>query len=125
MLRLLLDEHITPELAIQVRAHEPALTVETLQGWQGGAYRQAADDVLMQAARHTQLTLGTFDQKTIVPLLKAWAEQGTAHAGVILVDERTFAPNDLGGLLRALLQPWRDHGTEEWQNRVVYLRKHS
>lgn len=34
-----------------------------------------------------------------LPLLKTWAEEDRAHGGVIFVDEKTFSPSDIGGLV--------------------------
>jgi len=65
--------------------------------------------------------LVTYDLRTIVPLLKAWGEQGVDHGGVILVDGRTLAPNDFGGLTRALGALWNAERRASWANRVIYL----
>ena len=63
-----------------------------------------------------------FDLKTILPLLRLWTEQGTDHAGVILVDEKTFAQNDTGGLSAGLCALWKAESDAIWTNRVIYLR---
>ena len=34
--------------------------------------------------------------------LLAWAEEGRTHGGIIFVDEKTIAPSDLGGQVRAI-----------------------
>ena len=56
---------------------------------------------LNEAAKQ-KLTLVTYDRRTIPPLLKAWAEEGLRHAGVIFVDDKTISPADIGGLVSAL-----------------------
>jgi hypothetical protein len=67
------------------------------------------------------MTLVTYDQATIPPLLQVWGEQGISHAGVILVNRRTIAPNDFGGLIRALTRLWDRAEGLDWTNRMVYL----
>jgi len=79
------------------------------------------DDEMLAVAHAHKLTLVTYDQRTIVPLIKRLAESAASHAGIILVDERTFAPSDLGGLARALGVLWDELGRSDWTNRVVYL----
>jgi hypothetical protein len=79
--------------------------------------------VVLREAHKQRLTLVTFDLKTIPPLLRLWAEQGIDHGGVILVDERTFAQNDIGGLITALCVLSKAEAESVWTNRVVYLRR--
>jgi hypothetical protein len=56
-----------------------------------------------------------------MPLLKSWAEQGIAHGGVVFVDDRTIAQNDLGGLLRSLGALWSEKENSAWRNAVSFL----
>jgi hypothetical protein len=65
--------------------------------------------------------LVTYDQRTIVPLLRVWTEQEIAHGGVILIDERTIAQSNIGGLVRALAHLWEAEHQTDWTNQVVYL----
>lgn len=123
MLRLLLDEHIPPAIAVQVRARNPAIAITSMREWEQGAYLHAADEVLLQAAYEQRLSLMAYDQRTIGPLLKVWGEQGTAHGGVIFVNRATFAQNDIGSVVRALLALWSARGQEDWVDRVVYLAR--
>ena len=122
MLRLLLDEHIPRAVAQQLRARSPDFPIEELHEWERGMYLHAQDDVLLQAAYRQRLTLLTYDQHTIAPLVKSWAEQDVSHAGVILVSGRTIALNDIGGLVRTLVKLWDEQGHLDWANRVIYLR---
>ncbi len=120
MLRLLLDEHISPAVAEQLRRHNPQVVIVSLQEWENGRHLQASDPTLLSAAEQ-QLTLVTCDQRTIIPLLKEWGEQGRSHGGVVLIDAQTVMPNDIGGLVRALAGLWQSLGQVEWADRVVYL----
>lgn len=123
MLRLLLDEHLSPALAASLRASIPVLTTLTLQEWDGGAHLQSNDEDLLVAAHARHLTLVTYDQRTIVPLLRLWGERGLDHGGAILIDTRTLAPNNLGGLMRGLAGLWAARGQLDWTNRAVYLTR--
>ncbi len=120
MLRLLLAEHLSPVIAEQLRLHHPTIAIFSLQEWEGGAYLGADDARLLEAAHGQGLTLVTSDQRTIVPLLKSWAEAGIDHGGVIVVT-RGFDQRDVGGFIAALVALWHDLGDLDWTNRVVYL----
>ena len=78
--------------------------------------------LLLDAAKQG-LTFVTYNRRTIPPLLKAWAEQERAHAGLIFVDEKTIAACDIGGLRNALSKLFRETGAWEWTNLVCCLQK--
>ena len=67
----------------------------------------------------------TYDRRTIPRLLLRWAELQETHAGVVFVDERTIAPNDLPELARSLILLWDDHRNLDWSNRLGFLRRSS
>ncbi len=119
-LRLLLDEHLSPAIAEQLRLHHPDVAIFSLQEWEGGAYLRAEDARLLEAAYRQELTLVTSDQRIIVPLLKSWAEAGIDHSSVIVVT-RSSDQRDVGGFITALVALWHDLGDLDWTNRVVYL----
>lgn len=123
MLSFLLDEHISPVVAQQIKAKEPRIDVFPLLTWQGGAYLGVPDEVILQAATANQLTLVTYDQNTIPPILCTWGERGEAHAGVIFVDYQSNPPQDFGGLIQALLGLWLQEGERDWKNRLMYLKR--
>lgn len=83
----------------------------------------AEDRVFLPEAKKEGLTLVSYDQKTIRPLLKEWAEQGIDHGGLVFVDDKTIAPQDFGSLIEALCQLWKSERRANWINRVVFLRK--
>ena len=91
--------------------------------WQDGRLSGVPDDLLLTEAHQHKLTLVTYDQATIVPLLKSWAEQGISHSGVIFIDDQTIRQNDFGGIIRALAQLWETGRRENWLSRVVYLTR--
>ncbi len=121
MLKLLLDEHLSPQIAAQFRSKEPRADIESVLFWKGGRFAGSADEVLLTGATDAAWTLVTYDLATIVPLLKTWGEQGIEHSGVILVDDRTIAPNDIGALIEALRNVWATSRNDDWRNVVVYL----
>ncbi len=121
MLRLLTDEQISPAVAKQARVRCPNMSIIAIRSWRDGHFLSAADELILREAHECKLTLVTFDLRTIPPLLRSWAEQEIDHGGVVLVDERTIAQNDVGGLVAALCALWKAEGDTDWNNRVVYL----
>ena len=47
---------------------------------------------------------------------------GISHGGVVFVDERSIAPNDIGGLVRALIRLRDAESDVDWRDRIVYLK---
>jgi len=123
MLKLLLDEHISPDVAAGLRRRIPALMIRTMADWEGGNFLGQEDAVCMQEASVQGLTLVTYDRRTIPPLLKRWAEEGRSHAGVIFVDEKTISPADIGGLVKALTLMVKQTRAQEWRDRILFLRR--
>ena len=82
----------------------------------------AEDRLILQEASKECLTLVSYDQKTIRPLLKEWVEQDIQHCGVVFVDEKSIRPNDFGGLVKALGALWKSEKNAAWKDRVVFLK---
>ena len=112
MLKLLLDEHISPKVAAGLCRRDPKIAVHTMPEWEGGAFLGQEDSVFLQEAFIQKLTLVTYDCRTIPTLLKGWAEAGRQHAGVIFVDEKTISPANLGKLVECLDKLVRE--TRHW-----------
>ena len=123
MLKLLLDEHVSPAVGEGLRIRRKGLVVRWMLEWEKGRFLGVEDSVWLAAAQVQGLTLLTYDRRTIPPILKAWAEEGRAHGGVIFVDEKTIFRADVGGLIRAVLSLWDADGCMDWTNRVRYLRR--
>jgi len=123
MLKLLLDEHISPQVAKGLRRAIRPVVVYALADWEHGNFLGQDDDACPREASVQGLTLVTYDRRTIPPLLKAWAEAGLEHGGVIFVDEKTTSPADIGGLVGALRELVREAEDWDWAGRVCFLRR--
>ena len=121
MLRLLTDEQISPAVARQASSRCRGIDIIAIRTWEGGQFLSTPDEMILQEAHKQRITLVTFDLRTIPPLLRLWAERGIDHSGVILVDERTFAQHDIGGLTAALCAIWKAQSDSDWTNRVLFL----
>jgi len=122
VLKLLLDEHISPDVALGVRRRNRSVSVLAMAEWEDGSYLGQSDAACLQAAAAQALTLVTYDRRTIPPLLKAWAEEGRQHAGVVFVDEKTISPADIGGLVVALARLAKQAQGWDWADRICFLR---
>ena len=123
MLKLLLDEHISPQVADGLRRRNRVLEVHGMAGWENGNFLGREDSACLLEAEGQRLTLVTYDRRTIPPLLKTWAEEERKHGGVIFVDEKTISPADIGGLVLALIHLFKETGRWDWTDRVYFLRR--
>jgi hypothetical protein len=123
MLKFLLDEHISPEVAKGLRRSSRAIVVHALVEWEGGNFLVQEDSACLREATAPGLTLVTYGRRTIPPLLKVWAEEGRQHFGVVFVDEKTISPANICGLVRALARLARETGNWDWTNRICFLRR--
>jgi len=123
MLKLLLDEHISPDVANGLRRRNRAIDIRYVAEWESGRFLGQDDRACLREAAFQGLTLVTYDRRTIPPLLKTWAEEERTHGGVIFVDEKTISPADIGGLVRALTSLARETRSWDWTNRVYFLRR--
>jgi hypothetical protein len=123
VLRYLLDEHLSPAIAAEIAAHRLEIPIVALRDWQDGAFLGADDATILVAAHADGRSLVTFDLRTIPPLLRTWSESGLAHGGVVFAHAGTFALDDIGGLVRALIGLWDAAGELDWTDRVVFLSR--
>jgi uncharacterized NAD(P)/FAD-binding protein YdhS len=123
MLKFLLDEHISPDVAEGLRRRAHRLVVYPTTEWQNGAFLGQDDATCLLEAAAQRLTLVTYDRRTIPLLLKTWAEEGRNHEGVIFIDDKTISPADFASLVRALFQLYKEAGTWDWTDRVAFLRR--
>jgi hypothetical protein len=123
MLKLLLDEHISPDVANGLRRRNRLREIHCLVEWQSGRFLGQDDAACLREAATEGLTLVTYDRRTIPPLLKTWAEEERTHGGVIFIDEKTISPADIGGLVWALTALVQETGAWDWTNRIYFLRR--
>ena len=123
MLKLLLDEHISPRIADGLCRRSPKLRVVCIRDWEDGRFLGEDDELLLAEAAEQGFSLVTYDLRTIPPILKLWAEEGRSHGGVILVDEKTISPANIGALVMALLEFAKETLRSDWRDRVVFLQR--
>jgi hypothetical protein len=123
VLKFLLDEHISPDVADGLRRRNRTIIVRYMVEWENGDFLGQEDSACLQEAATQGLTLVTYDRRTIPPLLKAWAEEERMHGGVVFVDEKTISLTDIGGLVWALTRLLKQTGEWDWTNRVSFLRR--
>ena len=123
MLKLFLDEHISPGVAKGLLRRDRTVTVHAMAEWEYGNFLGLEDSACLREATTQRLTLVTYDRRTIPPLLKAWAEEGRHHAGVIFVDDKTIAPSNIGGLILALASLVKEARKWDWTDRICFLRR--
>jgi hypothetical protein len=122
MLSFLLNEQISPEIATQIAKKRLDIPIFTIHIWHNGNYLGISDEIILKAAAAEKLTLITYDQKTIPPILSNWGQANIHHAGVIFIDYRSVPPNNFGKLVRAIIWLWDTQHQADWQNRIIYLQ---
>ena len=123
MLKLLLDEHISPGVAASLRRRDRKVVVFGMAEWEDGNFLGQDDSACLQQAAVQKLTLVTYDRRTIPPLLKDWAEAGRQHAGVNFVDEKTISQADIGGFVQSLGVLLKEARDWDWTDRVCFLQR--
>ena len=123
MLKLLLDEHVSPKVAHGLVRRNPKLVARHISEWKDGRFCGQSDSACLEEAAVQGLTLVTYDLRTIPPVLKIWAEEGRSHGGVIFVDEKSISPANIGGLVLALAKLIHETGNWSWTNRIYFLRR--
>jgi hypothetical protein len=121
-LALLTNAHISLSVAEQIKAKCPECPIYSLRHWRNGELLNAGDDAILTAALAEGLTVVTYDQRTIMPLVTKWMREGREHAGVLLIDDRTIVQEDVGGQVLALLELWNATHDENWANIVAYVK---
>lgn len=123
MLSFLLDAHISPDTCKQLQIKYPSVPIHTLQTWQQGTYLKASDEIILNAAYPHSLTLVTYDLRTIPRLLKVRSIQNKPHAGIVFINAKTVASNDIGRLVESLALLWQKEHNYDWTNRIQFLGK--
>jgi predicted nuclease of predicted toxin-antitoxin system len=121
MLAFLLDEQIPHVVAEQLRQKRPDIEIESVLLWRDGNLRGKPDNQVLEAAHEAGLTLVTYDQKVIPPLLMELAANGGHHSGVVFVDRRGIASENIGALTQALIAFYDLYHALPWTGLVMFL----
>jgi predicted nuclease of predicted toxin-antitoxin system len=113
-IRLLLDHHINPRLATDLRPQGFDVTFPR----ELGTERASDEEHLTWATERGRVVL-TEDRADFQILAQRWAEHGRDHAGIILVN--TAKPVSYGELLRRLRAFLDAVSAEEMVNQVRWL----
>lgn len=96
-MRLLLDEHINPEIARHLRKKGyDVLSVEEAR------MREASDEDLLVFATSQRRSLVTYNVRDFQLLIADWHRAGKHHSGIIFVSEKSVSQKSVGPLVRAL-----------------------
>ncbi len=120
MLSFLLDEQISHVVAEQVRLKRPDIRIESVLHWQEGDLSGAADVIVLSVAHRERLSLVTYDQKSIPPLLMELAMSDGHHSGVIFVDKNTIPSDSIGVLVQALIAFYDHYNALIWTDIVMF-----
>lgn len=121
-LSLLLDEHISATVVAQIQSKRPEIRIQSIYWWREGVFAGEDDAPLLAAAADESLTLVTYDQRTIFPLLSQMGLAGGRHGGVLFIDDKTIPSSDIGAIVLALIAFWDRCRAWEWQDRIAFLQ---
>jgi len=119
-LALLLDENISPVVAVQLARKRPDIPVQSLHTWREGALVGAPDADVLLAAYEEGWTLVTYDTQILSDLAVLF-ETGVPFSGLIFVDDKTIPSNNFGALMRSLVYLWDHEHTADWSQRLLFL----
>lgn len=128
MLKLLLSERISPNVASGLRRGTRGVVVHAMAEWEGGNFMAREEVACLKEAACQRLTFVTYDRLTIPPLLKAWADEECgpggecSHGGFVFVNEKSIPPSDTRGLVLALKRLAKEAANWDWTDRVCVLR---
>ena len=121
MLAFLLDEQISHVVREQLRPKRPDIRIESVQLWRNADLCGKSDELVLAAAHEEGLTLVTYDQKTIPPLLMELALREGHHSGVLFVDRNSIASDNVGALVKALIAFYDQYHALLWTDLVMFL----
>jgi predicted nuclease of predicted toxin-antitoxin system len=117
--RFLLDEHINPAVAIQLRrtGYDATSIHET-------EHLGLLDSGVLELAAAQHRALVTYNIVDFEALAAQWFARGLSHSGIVLVHERTISQRTVGGLVRALARLADRHpGPRALDDQVIYLTR--
>ena len=117
-IKLLLDVHISTEVASALRREFPGLDVKSIHETDWAAL---ADPVLLELLDQEGRVLVTRDVNTVPGHCKARLAAGKTFAGVIYADSKKLRQADQRGLIRRLGQVVEKHGNDDFICRSGWL----
>jgi uncharacterized protein with PIN domain len=117
-IKLLLDAHISPEVAAALRRQFSGLDVKSIHDTDWAAL---ADEVLLELLDQEGRVLVTRDVNTVPLHCKARLASGKTFAGVIYADSKKLRQTDQRGLIRRLVEVVKKHGHEDFTCRSGWL----
>ena len=123
MLSLLLDENMSPEIVNQIVLKRPDIPVVSVHQWHEGRFKAKSDEAILLVAAEEGLTLVTYDQSTIPPVLTRWGLEGVDHAGVVFIDQSSMPSKNIGLIVKSLTNLWDSKNHDLWVNRIDFLRR--
>jgi predicted nuclease of predicted toxin-antitoxin system len=118
--RLLLDEHLSPRIAVELRGQG----FDVIAVAERADLRGRSDDEIIDAASVEARALVTFDVADHVRLAHQATRVGTPHPGLVLLAPSSWAPSahGVGTLVRALAALLADHPDDRaFANRIEWL----
>jgi predicted nuclease of predicted toxin-antitoxin system len=117
-IKLLLDVHISPEVAAALRRRFVNLDVKSIHETDWAAL---PDPVLLELLDEENRVLVTRDVNTVPLHCKNRIASGKTFAGVIYADSKKLRQTDQKGLIRRLVQVVENHGNEDFRCRSGWL----
>ena len=111
--KLLLDSHVPAGVAAALLKLQSSWSVEHVSSWQGGVWRNADDDLVLDACHE--------DRRTLPGWVALPASEGRDHTGILFYDDERFPARAIGTLARAIVRAGQ--ARLEWKNAWVTLRR--
>lgn len=117
-IKLLLEVHISPNLAVALKRRFPALDVKSIHETDWAAL---PDEVLLELLDAENRVLATRDVRAMPGHTSARIASGKTFAGVLYADSKRRRQTGTRGLLHRLNKVLEQHGNEDFQCRSGWL----
>lgn len=118
-MRLLLNEQINPQVAIELRKRGYDIVAATEAGTRG-----ASDLEQLVAAASDRRAIVTYNIADFQELFAEWAQRGLTHFGIVFVSEKTIPQKSVGPLVLALERTLKEYRSEDaLLNQALYLTR--
>jgi hypothetical protein len=117
-IKLLLDVHISPQVAVALKRHFQNLDVKSIHETDWAAL---PDEVLLELLDADHRVLITRDVNTMPGHTNARIAAGKTYAGVIYADSKRHRQNDTRWMIRRLVEVLEKRGHEDFTCRSGWL----